>query len=120
MEYEAFLESAITDAIADAKQIWAISLPHQDKLSGALNGLESCRHKSPFELRDMIEACKSATSYSRKIQDKVSWFKSYEAEVGWICNVISCWLIVNKQKPITTPTVRGHIKAQEIMKLETI
>jgi hypothetical protein len=111
MEYEAFLTKVIDDGIEAAKKSYA-SRP--DKSRGAVAGFEACRGKSPEELKSELESAGKATEMARICRASNYWeVRCYEAEVEWILNCVSA--AMNNPKFSVKPTVRGLMKAAEVL-----
>jgi hypothetical protein len=111
--------SQLIDAIL-AKGIPAAKTDYADspqKAAGAVAGFEACRGKSPNELRDLLAAARTATqaAYFDDDKDNYWWYRCYEAEVEWVCNVVSCALVNSGLEPIVPPTCRGMMMAAEII-----
>jgi hypothetical protein len=116
MEYKYFLEKVINDGIKAAKEDYS-NENKKEYLEGSLAGFEACRNKQPL---DLIEVWKEAQEYIKLNYDDISkywFFRCYQLEVEWVCNVISAILINEKKPPIFSwlPTVNAQIKAFKII-----
>lgn len=115
MNYFQFLNTIINDGIEAVQKNYANDL---NKLQGAITGFESCRGK---EAKDLIEVLGTVQEYSRDAYrmraDNYWYFRCYEVEVEWVCNVVSAFLMKNNQKPLLKhlPTVAGWRKALKIL-----
>lgn len=113
MEYETFLTKVIDDGIEAAKKSYA-SRP--DKLRGALAGFESCRGKSPAELRSALDMAEKATQAARICRADNYWeVRCFEAEIEWVCNVVSAAMASQHAPTIVVPTARGLMKAADVL-----
>lgn len=110
-----FQEQAIDLSIAAAKQSYSKPEDKQ-KHDGAMAGLESCRHKSPKELAELLEMAKCARIDAyREEAGRYWWFACYAGEVEWICNVVSAQLHRAGQPAIVPPTVRAFMLGVRIL-----
>lgn len=91
-------------------------IQYPEKLRGSVAGFEACRGQSLDGLRDVLEAAKTATrdAYAREADD-YWWFRCYQLEVEWVCNVVSCVLMNEGLPTIVHPTARGMMTAAEIV-----
>lgn len=115
MNYTEFLTKVVDNGIEAARQSY--NRPDQkDKLAGSVAGFQACRDKGPIELKGLLEASAVARADARKNDhDRYWWYRCYEAEVEWVCNVVSCMLINQKMPPIVPPTARGMVAASKIL-----
>ena len=119
MNYYEFLDRVIEEGIEAARQDY--SRPEQkSKLDGSIAGFQKCNRLTPGELGELLaDARKSTqTAFVRAEDDSTVdyWhMRCLEAEVEWVCNVVSAMLLANGQPPILHPTARGTIKAAEIL-----
>ena len=115
MRYIDALERAIDSGIIAAKSDY--TRPDQrEKLSGSIAGFEACRGKAASELLELLESCKIATMDARRNESpKYWWYRCYELEVEWICNVMSAILHNEGLPTIITPTARGVMAAAKII-----
>ena len=111
MNHMQFLNRVIDNGIAAATKNYTHS---QDKKLGAIAGFEACRHKAPDELRALLahagerrEAMRGKSNYW--------WYRCFEAEVEWVCNVVSAVLLNEGLSPIIQPTARGMMAASNIL-----
>lgn len=113
MEYEAFLTKIIDDGIAAARKSYA-SRP--DKLRGAISGFDACRGKGPEELRSELESAGKATRLAAVCKAANYWeVRCHEAEVEWVCNVVSAAMASKNVPTIVIPTARGLMKAADVL-----
>lgn len=121
MNYDEFLTRIIDDGIEAARKDY--KRPEQRaKLSGALEGFETCRDKNPEELSVLLKAAQRKTRIARsRVNEGEIGVDDYwrirccEAEIEWVCNVVSAMLVNQGTPPIITPTARGALKAAEIL-----
>lgn len=127
MEYDAFLERVIADGLAAAKRDYA---DRAEKLTGAIAGFEACRGKDMLELTRLLRSARDRTREllaELRLDDTVAvprhnrpllryWeARCYEAEIEWVCNVVSAALHTQRLPTIVTPTARGMLKAADIL-----
>ena len=136
MGYNEFLNIIIDTGIEAAKKDYT-KPEDKDRLEGSIAGFEACRNKTPEELPEIYStageyAHKEAMAYMNyKVgcKDKSKeetilayrYFRCYQAEVEWVCNVISAMLINQNKPPIFShlPTTRGMMRAIQIINNET-
>jgi hypothetical protein len=119
MEYNDFLNRVINEGIeaATADYREERQKPH---LEGSIAGFEACRNKNPFELLDVWKESQEYAQKSfndRDDPDKYWWFRCYQLEVEWVCNVVSAVLYNEGKPPILSwlPTCNGMSKAASII-----
>ena len=123
MDFSTFLNSLIDDGIVAAKEDYGqpnMSDRQQQKLDGSIAGFEACRQvrgsHACQDLRELLDSSKSAAICARdQDKDKYWWYRCYEAEVEWVCNCVSAVLHNEGMPTIITPTMRGVLKAAEIV-----
>lgn len=120
MQYHDFLNKVIDEGIEAATNDY-IEEKYKLHLEGSIAGFEACRNKTPSELLEIWEECQEyilKVPGNRKDMDKYWWFKCYQLEVEWVCNVISVVLIYEGKPPILSwlPTFNGMLKAASIIK----
>lgn len=115
MFYSDFLEQAINEGVAAAQKDYA-DPDSKQKLDGSIAGFEACRGKSPMELGELLGAAKTATedAFLNERED-YWWYRCYELEVEWTCNVVSAALHNQGIPVIIPPTCRGAMKAASIV-----
>jgi hypothetical protein len=115
MTYSAFLHRVVRTGIEAAKRDYARD---EAKREGAIAGFSECEGKTPSELKALLERSRMATrSYSRRQDDAQGYWRirCYEAEVEWVCNVVSAMLMNEGKETIITPTARGVLHAAKIL-----
>jgi len=119
MEYNDFLNRVINEGIEAATADYKEER-QKSHLEGSISGFEACRNKSPLEL---FEVWKESQEYVQKSffdrddPDKYWWFRCYQLEVEWVCNVVSVVLLNEGKPPILSwlPTCNGMSKAASII-----
>lgn len=91
-----------------------------DKYNGAIAGFEECRNKTVEELTDLLIKCREETSRAFKreiggIKEGYWFIRCFEAEVEWVCNVLSAILMTNGLPVIIYPTYCGIKQAVKII-----
>lgn len=115
MNYEEFLEKTINSGKAAAEKTY-----ENDALcrEGAVKGFESCRGKQPHELFELLTAAREEVRRAYLVENPGYWnFRCCEAEIEWVCNVVSAMLVNQGLTPIVAPTYHGVMKADEILSL---
>lgn len=113
--YATFLARVIDDGIEAARRDYAE--PRQaNKLRGAVAGFEACRGKSPVALAALLAEARERTMVAYREQADNYWeVRCFEAEVEWTCNVVSAAFHNQGLSVIVPPTMRGALKAAEIL-----
>jgi hypothetical protein len=113
MTYEELVAETIRGGIGAAMRDYpADSL----QLKGAIAGFEACRGKEPAELAIMLGDARDRTLQAMEARVADYWYhRCYEAEIEWVCNVVSAVLRNHGLPTIVTPTMRGVMRAAEIV-----
>jgi hypothetical protein len=116
MTYIEFLEKTINNGIAAAKASYKEEYQKQ-KLAGSLAGFRECKGRSPQELGELLETCAISVkdAFTNNDEDNYWWYRCYQAEVEFVCNVVSSMLVNSGCKPIITPTCRGAVAAYKVV-----
>lgn len=113
MKYGDFLTRIVDDGIKACRESYK---DDTQKCEGAVAGFNACRDKTVFELRQQLDLARDATRNAYRLSSDNYWFfRCYELEVEWVCNVVSAALQNQGEEPIVAPTVRGYMKAAEIL-----
>lgn len=84
------------------------------KRNGAVAGFEACRVDSLDELREVLRKAREQKQ-GKFEQDDHWYYRCYEAEVEWVCNVVSSlFYLLNSDLKLVTPTARGVMMASEV------
>lgn len=114
MDYATFLTAVIDEGIMAARRDY-LRPDQEEKLRGSIAGFEACRGLSPLELSDLLDASKTSSEDARRSRGDFWWYRCYELEVKWVCNVVSA-MLHNEGKPmIVNPTARGSMTAANIL-----
>lgn len=115
MNYNQFLAKIISDGINAAKADYT-SKSDKERLDGSIAGFEACRNKAPQELAILLnKATIECNEAFREDRPNYWYYKSYQLEVEWVCNCVSCALVNQGEAPIVTPTARGMMRAAEVL-----
>lgn len=121
MTYTEALSSIIDQGMEAARKDYDRE-DQKSKLEGSLEGFERCRDKTPQQLKEVLDSAKVSTyqalhdSHEDKITTDQYWkIRCCEAEIEWVCNVVSSILHNQGLPTIITPTARGMMKAAEIV-----
>ena len=109
------LNFIVDDGIEAARHDYA---KPQDTLKreGAIAGFEECRNREPAKIAVLLlEANERADRAIREDDPQYWYWRSRAAEIGWVVNVLSNIMAAQGWKPIGTMTVRGAMKAAEII-----
>ena len=116
LRYQDFLRKIVEDATEVVKRDY--NLPSQKhELEGALAGLKACLDKSPPQLAVLHSRACRALGNAFHNTDIRRYYRiaCFRAEVEWVCNVVSAALVNMDQPAIIQPTMRGLMKAAEIV-----
>lgn len=111
--FDEFLFFIIEDGIEAARHDYARDVM---KRNGAIAGFEACRSLSPAELAALLLKAhdKTREKYLQQAQDYWFW-RCREAEIEWVCNVVSAVFYHQGLPVIVPPTLNAVIKAAEIL-----
>jgi hypothetical protein len=115
MRYDEFLLLTIEDGIEAARLDYARP-EQQQKRDGSILGFEECRDRDPLKLAALLQDAQAMTRRKRGEHATDYWYwRCREAEIEWVCNVVSAICLSQGLPPIITPTVRGMKKALEVL-----
>lgn len=115
MDYDGFLNRIIEDGIAAAKADYD-KPEEKDKLEGSIEGFNACRGKDPAGLIKLLAEAQRRTVEAHREQAANYWrIRCFEAEVEWVCNVISAGLASSGFTPIVPVTANGGMQAARIL-----
>ena len=115
MTYADFLHHLIEDGMAAARLSYAHPR-NAAKLAGSLQGFSECRNLDADSIRSLLARAAADRLAARERADPAHWhWRSREAEIGWVANVLSAARMSQGLDPITPPTARGLLKAAEIL-----
>jgi hypothetical protein len=119
VDYHQFLERVIEEGIEAAKADY-VKPEQKPHLEGSIDGFESCRGKTPEELRELFSISKhdQGEAYWKYQEDLDSYWRvnCRGLEIEWVCNVVSAMLLNQGAAPIIEMvTARGVMKAAEIL-----
>lgn len=113
MTLQKLLDRVVDDGIKACSESYK---DKPQKRAGAIAGFEACRDKTIFELRQTLDLARKAADVARAVDRENYWYlRCFEAEVEWVCNVVSSALHNQGLDTIVTPTMRGYLKAAEIL-----
>ncbi len=121
MTYNEFLTRIIDEGIAAATADYT-DPKDKESLDGSIAGFEACRNLLPEQL---VEAWQTATTdvnvAFREQKINYWYYRCFQAEVEWVCNVVSAMLVNEGQKPLLSwlPTANGMMKAASILGVNT-
>jgi hypothetical protein len=117
MNYNEFLTRVIDEGIEAAKTDYTEESDKQ-RLEGSIAGFEACRDKNPEELvRVWKKASDDVNNAFGDNERKYWWFRCFQLEVEWVCNVVSAMLLNEGRRPLLAwlPTANGGMKAASIL-----
>jgi hypothetical protein len=109
------LNFIVDDGIEAARHDYA---KPQDTLKreGAIAGFEECRNREPAQIAALLVEANERANQAIREDDPRYWFwRCRAAEIGWVVNVLSNIMAAQGWNPIGTMTVRGAMKAAEII-----
>ena len=120
MNYDEFLTRVIDEGIEAVKEDYKGESPAKRlKREGSVRGFEECRGKTPDELSILRVDANQRTqqAYRDQTQD-YSYWRCREAEVEWVCNVVSAAMENSGVRGIIPVTALGLRKAAAILGVE--
>lgn len=113
LTYDEFLLLIIEDGTEAARLDYARD---QTKLRGAIQGFDECRNRTPESLCALLLEAQQTTAEKRLAEAPDYWFwRCREAEIHWVCNVVSAAFYHQGLPVIVPPTVNGALKAADIL-----
>jgi len=123
MNYNEFLTRVIDEGIEAATSDYTKE-SEKSQLEGSIAGFNACRDKSPEELVAVWnEATKKMNEAFGEQKDNYWWYRCYQSEVEWVCNVVSAMLMnQGNYAPLLSwlPTANGATKAASIVGVNQI
>lgn len=114
MNFNETLNNVINDGLTGARRDYADS---PDKLKGATEGFEACRGKDINELQALLTLASGKTKGARMSEANNYWeIRCFEAEVEWVCNNMSAYLVTLGQSPIVSVTARAVLNVDRILR----
>jgi predicted RNA-binding Zn-ribbon protein involved in translation (DUF1610 family) len=116
MTFNEVLNDVVNDGLIGVERDYANS---PDKLKGAIEGFEACRNKDISELQALLTLASNKTKEARELEADNYWeVRCFEAEVEWVCNSMSAYLVFTGQDlPIgISPTARAVLNIDKILR----
>jgi hypothetical protein len=115
MFYDDFLKRVIDDGIEAAKADYD-KPEEKERLEGSIEGFEACRGKDPAALFRLLQQARRRTAEAHNGRSDFYWrIRCFEAEIEWICNVISASMTNSGFPPIVPVTANGIAQAARIL-----
>jgi len=120
MNYDEFLSRVIDEGIEAVKEDYKGDTPAKKrKREGSVKGFEECRGKLPMELSDLFLEANRKTQQAYRDQGDDYWYwRCREAEIEWVCNVVSAAMENSGTRGIVPVTASGMRKAASILGVE--
>jgi hypothetical protein len=117
MDYNEFLTRVINEGIEAATADYT-DPSDKERLEGSIAGFNACRDKLPEEL---VAVWQKATNDMNSALDNYWWYRCFQLEVEWVCNVVSGMLVNEGQNSLLSwlPTANGMMKAASIIGVNT-
>jgi len=113
--YQDALNIIIKDGI-EAVRLDYTRPDQKQKRDGSILGFEECRDRTPAQLVALLGESHTMTMDKFRDQAEDYWYwRCRDAEIEWVCNVVSAILINQGLPAISTCTARGMMKAAEII-----
>lgn len=112
MDRNDFLNAIIDDGIHEIEANYT-RLDQQEKRNGGVAGFKACRGKSNQELLDLKDSADQDAK--RATGEKYWYYRYFQLQVEWVLNVLSAGLRGQGQEPLTDFTMRGFLKAADIL-----
>lgn len=107
------LNFIIDDGIEASKASYSEPINYL-KLAGSIRGFEDCRNLDLVGLSKLLVEVAHTRYVHQNLPDYWFW-RCREAEVEWVCNVLSAIFLTNHLPVLISPTLRGMLKATEII-----
>ena len=122
MNYTEFLTKVIDEGIEAAKADYTEESDKQ-RLEGSIAGFNACRNKSPEELVEVWKESSKKTNdashevYKTKSKGDYWYYRCFQLEAEWVCNVVSAMLMNEGHEPLLSwlPTASAMRKAASII-----
>jgi len=115
MLFHEFVTKVIDSGIRAAKEDYTRPAD-AERLEGSLAGFEACRGKDMGQLTGLLqEASRQAIEAHREEADNYWVIRSRQAEIEWVCNVVSSALASSGLAVIVPPTMGGMMTAARIL-----
>lgn len=118
MDYNEFLKRVIDEGIEAATADYTEE-SDKERLEGSIAGFNACRDKSPEGLVEVWQkASDDMNNAFREQKDNYWWFRCFQLEVEWVCNVVSAMLMnEGYNTPLLSwlPTASAAMKAASII-----
>jgi hypothetical protein len=116
MNYKELIVRICADGIEAAQKDYS-QPKDKEKLKGAQQGFnEAAATQSPHQLAQLLAASGKECQEALLKQDENYWFvRCRHLEIEWAANVVSAALMNEGLPVIINPTVRGVMKAAEIL-----
>jgi hypothetical protein len=120
MNYDDFLTRVIDEGIEAAKVSYAgAGVVKRRKREGSIKGFDECRGKNPDELSLFLREARMRTKKAYREQDDDYWYwRCREAEVEWVCNVVSAAMENSGMRGLVPVTGRALNQAASILGVE--
>lgn len=120
MNHNDFLNAIIDDGIMEITTTYT-KPDQQTKKSGGIKGFEICRGKTSDEILAELDLARRCVEKART-ENNTDWYwhwVMYERQIEWVLNVLSAVLYEQGKPVLIQPTVRGMIKAANILGVES-
>lgn len=112
-----FMREVIDQGIEGCKESYKGDSPGRKmKREGAVAGFEACREADSLdELHDVLRKAREQ-GRGKFEDDDYWWYRTYQAEVEWVCNVVSSLFhLLGSDLKLVTPTACGVMQANRII-----
>jgi hypothetical protein len=117
MEYIEFLTRVINEGIVAATLDYT-DPNDKERLDGSIAGFNACRNLLPEQLLEVWQkATDEMNSAFAEQKENYWWYRCYQLEVEWVCNVVSAVLVNEGQNALLSwlPTANAAMKAASII-----
>jgi hypothetical protein len=121
MNYNEFLTKVIDEGIEAATSDYTKE-SEKLQLDGSIAGFNACRNKNPEELVEVYKLANKETADAFNSEKEYWYYRCFQLEVEWVCNVVSAMLMNEGHSPILSwlPTANGAMKAASIIGIANI
>ncbi len=116
MDYFEFLNKIIEEGRAAAIEDYTGKPNKEDNLKGSLEGFEACRGKNPVELASILADAHQRVLLAFRREAPNYWqINCREAEIRFVCNVVSATMVNQGLDPIVLPSCSGVMVAARVL-----
>ena len=115
MDRNSLLNAIVDDGIEEVRHTYLRPDQH-DRLEGSIAGFEACRGLDDESLLTLRDQARIDTHEAMAAESRDYWrVRHRELQIEWTINVLSAAMHAHGLPPLAPPTMRGLLKASEIL-----